>query len=302
MTGLDPTLVLDLRVVALLAVFAAASYFDWVVREVSDLLWIVGGIVGAALLLAGSTTTSPAVLLLYGLLSVFVLQHFVPWDAKLGEHEWAVLGVEAAFYVAMIALAGWAYLNLSPGPSVAFYAALFSVLLARALFESGLLYGGADAKALMVIGILLPVGPIPYLVSLPPALQSSIIADIPFAFTALVDGALLTLVAPLGILAYNLARGEHRLPRSLYLYEIPTKELPHRFVWLKEPKPAPHPKEETTAEDEELREAQAKDLLAKGVDRVWVTPQLPFLIPLAAGAVLGILVGNVLLWFLSLLP
>lgn len=40
-------------------------------------------------------------------------------------------------------------------------------------------------------------------------------------------------------------------------------------------------------------------LKAMGVERVWVTPQLPFLISLALGAALGVLVGDVLVWFLT---
>lgn len=305
---LDPTLLLGVRVVTLLGIFAVASYFDWVNREVSDFLWLLGGGVGVVLFFLGPGTGNAVVDGLYVLLGVFVLQHFVPWDDRLSDHPWAVLTFEVSLYIFVILVGVWSYFAVGPTYLVPFYAAIIAVVLCRLLFEAGVLYGGADAKALMMVGVLLPVGPVvPLLFQAgwfvePASLQSSFFTDIPFAFTMLVDGALLTLFGPIAILGYNLSQGEHRLPRSLHMYPIPTEELPKRFVWLKDPPPASHPKEETTAEDIAVREGQARDLLAKGVRTVWVTPQLPFLIPLAIGAVGGLLVGNVLLWLLSLIP
>lgn len=302
MTLPDATLLLWIRIVVLLVIFGVASYFDWVIREVSDLLWLLGGSVGFFLFFLGPGTADPVVDVLYLLLGLFVLQHFVPWDERLGDRPWLVLGLEVSLYTLVVLAAIWSYFYVGPGDLVPFYAAIVAVVLARLLFETGVLYGGADAKALMTAGILLPIGPVPYLLAQPASLQSPFFTDIPFAFTMLVDGALLTLGGPLAILAYNMLRGEYQLPRSFHMYKIPTEELPKRFVWLKDPPPEPHPKEETTAEDIEIREGQAKALLAKGVKTVWVTPQLPFLIPLAIGAIGGILFGNVLLWLISQVP
>lgn len=302
MSLLDPGWVLDLRIAALLAVLGAASCFDWVRREVSDNIWVIGGVVGLALLLSSAPGNDLPLLALYVLVGAFVIQHFLPWDEHVGDRPWVVLGLEGGLYAGVVLAVVWAYFDLTPGPSVDVYAAVISVLFSRALFESGLLYGGADAKSLMAAGLLLPVGPLPLLVSLPPTLSNMWLQNIPFPFTMLVDGAVASLVGPVVILALNLSRGEHRLPRAFYLYQVDTKDLPKKFVWLKEPEPEPRPKEETTQEDIELREAQAKELLAKGVDRVWVTPQLPFLIPLAIGAVLGLLGGNILLWALAMIP
>jgi len=40
------------------------------------------------------------------------------------------------------------------------------------------------------------------------------------------------------------------------------------------------------------RAAIARDLKAAGVSRVWVTPQLPFLVPLAIAYVVSFVIGN----------
>ncbi len=298
----DPSAVLDLRLGALLTLFGIASYFDWRIREVRDELWLAGGLLGGVLLILSSGTTSLPLFGLYVLVVVFTVQHFIPWDARLDKHPQAVVALEGGLYFVVVLAATLAYLYLKPAPPAEFYAVVVAVVLSRVLFETGLLYGGADAKAMMTAGLLLPLAAAPLLVTLPPNLQYPLLQDIPFAFTMLVNGAVVTLAVPIVILAYNLSHGERRLPRAFHMYEIPTRELPHRFVWLKDPAPSERSREETTAEDEELRRKQAHELLSKGIDRVWVTPQLPFLIALALGALIGVLFGDLLLWFIASVP
>jgi preflagellin peptidase FlaK len=41
-------------------------------------------------------------------------------------------------------------------------------------------------------------------------------------------------------------------------------------------------------------------LRAAGVDRVWVTPQTPFMVPLFGGFILAFVVGNLLIGILGL--
>jgi prepilin signal peptidase PulO-like enzyme (type II secretory pathway) len=301
MAVVDPSTLLDLRIGGLLVVFGLASYYDWKSREVRDELWLLGGLVGGALLFLGVDLSDPVWDALYVLLIIFVIQHFIPWDARLQQEPVLVTVIEGTLYAAVIILAAASYFWLQPPPPIEFYVVIVAVLIARALFESGLLYGGADAKALMAAAILVPLTPSPLAITLPVSLQSPVLGYIPFAFTMLVDGAVLTLVAPLVVLAYNLSKGERQIPRIFHMYRIPTAELPRRFVWLKDPPPPPHPREETTAEDEEIRTRQARELLEKGITEVWVTPQVPFLISLAGGAVLGVLVGDVLLWLIATL-
>lgn len=286
----------------LAAVLGVASYYDWRIREVRDELWMAGGLLGGVLLFLSLAPNSLPQAGLVALVVIFVLQHFFPWDARLEAHPDLILVAEGTLYLVVGLAVVVDYLYGIPGPAPELVSVVVATVLARVLFESGLLYGGADAKAMMTVGLLLPLASSPLLVTLPPNLQYPLIQDIPFAFTALVDGALLTLLVPVAVLGYNLSRGEHELPRALHMYEIPTEELPKRFVWLKDPAPEERPKEDTTAEDEELRKRQAKELLEKGIDRVWVTPQLPFLIAMAAGALIGVLFGDLLLWFVASLP
>ncbi len=52
---------------------------------------------------------------------------------------------------------------------------------------------------------------------------------------------------------------------------------------------------ETAEEDRLERVRAAQELEAKGVERVWVTPQIPFLVLMAVGAVAALLAGNLVL-------
>ncbi len=296
---LSTTDLLALEAAVLLAGMAVASYQDLKVREVSDGLWVVMTLVGGALLEVGSLGSPWPVYLLNGVAILFVLEHLLPWEDRLGDQGELVWAVEIAVYVAVLLVALYAWFTLFPRAWLLYDDVVGMVLLARILFEAGALYGGADAKALMAASVVLPVMANPLLLEYPARVQGSVLALLPFPFTMLIDGALLTLLVPLVLLLRNLRRGERDFPKILHMERIPTPELASRFVWLKEPPLEEGHREDTTEEDRALRARQVEKLQAMGVDRVWVTPQLPFLVSLALGTILGILVGDVLVWFLT---
>ena len=296
---LSTTDLLTLEAAVLLAGMAFASYQDLKVREVSDGLWVLMALVGGALLELGSLGSPWPVYLLNAVAVLFVLEHLLPWEDLLGDRGELVWAVEIAVYVAVLLLAVYAWFTLLPHELLLYDEVVGMVILARVLFEAGALYGGADAKALMAASVVLPVLTNPLLLEYPARVQGSVLALLPFPFTLLIDGALLTLLVPLLMLLRNLRRGEREFPRILHMERIPTAELARRFVWLKEPALEEGHREDTTEEDRALRARQVEKLQAMGVERVWVTPQLPFLVSLTLGAVLGVLVGDVLVWFLT---
>ncbi|MCI4367866.1 MAG: hypothetical protein L3K08_08945, partial [Thermoplasmata archaeon] len=274
----------------LLLGFAYAAYTDWRTREAPDGLWSILGVAGLVL---GVVALWPDGLVAVGawvLVGALILQHFVPWDAAVERYADALPGIiEIAAYVLLGAILGvWAYrdgLGTGGVPPVAL-AAYVGVLLARAMFELGLLYGGADAKALIAAAALIPLDP-PTLLALP--LGSARVATIlPGPFTLLMNAAILTAAIPVGLALRNAARREFDGLQSFVGYRIPVVELPEHFVWLKDPVfgrgVAEDAAVETTEEDVALRRRQRDDLLAKGVDRVWVTPQIPFLLFFFLGA------------------
>ncbi len=296
--GLTDAAVVPIRLAVLFAGLLVAAVGDWRTREVRDAVWIGMVVAGGALFVLVDGSVSWPLAGLSVLLIAFTLQHFVPWDRAFPHSPTLPLVVEVILYAVVVGVTVWAAFTLTPAPGAPFFALLGSVILARLLFEAGLLYGGADSKALMAVGVVLPVGIPPLLYSLPSTLSTGFLGDFPFAFTVLVDGALLALAVPLGIALHNLRRGDRRFPRMFLMYDLPTEELPRRYVWVRDPPQVSMEDAETTEEDDRIRARQARELLAQGVQRVGVTPQVPLVSAFLGGAILGILVGNLLFLFL----
>lgn len=145
-------------------------------------------------------------------------------------------------------------------------------------------FGGADAKGLMVLAWLWP--------GLPDLLGRTLTPTI----DTLVNGSFLAVVLPFLFLAWNLAHGrfaglatflgvEMDVARAQARHVWPMRRIDHqgRLAWRFWGRPG-----------EDLEQVY-EDLRRHGVDRVWVTPKLPFMLNLAAGAVLAASMGNVAL-------
>jgi preflagellin peptidase FlaK len=286
--------------VLLVAGFAYAAVADLREREVTDLLWQVLGVVG---FLLGFIPVVPGGLVptvLWAVVGLFVIQHLFAWDTRLGpsKERYADL-IELTVYVAVVALVAIALARVglgAQGVPVSVAAVLVTVLFARGLFEAGILFGGADAKALMIAGLLVPMFPNPLIP--PPASAAPITTILPFAVNLLMDAALFSVVIPIALAIRNLRAHEFHGVSGFVGYSIPVEELPHRFVWVRDPMfgeaRAQEAEIETSEDDRRRREEIARDLTSRGVKRVWVTPQIPFLVVMFFGALGALLAGNVL--------
>jgi archaeal preflagellin peptidase FlaK len=295
------------EVVLLVGGLGYAAVADWRYREVTDRLWQVLGILGFALgaVVFGAGGTLPLVLwLVVGGLAV---EHMFPWDEALGpRYEGYADLLELVAYAAVAALvaaeASWAGVGNS-GVPLGVIALLVTVVFARVLFEVGILYGGADAKAMMIAGLLVPLYPSPLWG--PSGVLVPVTSVVPFPVDLLMNAALLSLVVPMAIGARNLHRSEIDGIRTFTSYTIPVEELPTRFVWVRDPTfgDARKAEEEVeTSEDDRRRRAEvARELSARGVRRVWVTPQVPFLVLMFAGAVAALLAGNLVVDLIAVL-
>jgi len=143
------------------------------------------------------------------------------------------------------------------------------------------LFGGADAKGLMVLAFLLP-HPGAGDLGLPPAL------------TVLLNASLAALAVPLAFAAWNLTRGQLRLPAMLLGVRVRLETARQSHVWPMQ-----------VVRDDgriawrywqrigaDLDEAYGR-LERAGASRVWVTPKVPFMVPLLVGLLLHATVGNV---------
>jgi hypothetical protein len=290
--------------VLLLVGLGLAAVLDARTREVPDRLWQVLGVLGAV---GGGVVLLPGGILplaIWTLVAVLALEHVFPWDAegKGWVGAWADY-LELVAYVGVVAIVGIAVVRLGVGnngvPGVAI-AVLATVIIARVLFEAGVLYGGADAKALIIAGLLVPLFPLPWLAV--PSSAQLLTSFVPYAINLLMDAALLSVVIPIVVAGINLRRREFTLRSGFTSYTIPVEELPRKFVWVRDPAypvdPEVEASIETSEEDRQWRVRVARELQVRGVTRVRVGPQLPFIVLMVGGAVGALLLGN---WIVDLL-
>lgn len=171
---------------------------------------------------------------------------------------------------------------------------LLGIRYAMAVLMAGLafglwrlhLFGGADAKALIVLSLLAPWPPVGSPHALMPALD------------AVANGSAFMLLVPVVFLLANAARGDVHLPAALLGTRRGLAAARRSHVW-------PMQVVDATAPDG-LRwrywQRLGGDLPGEyyaleraGVPRVWVTPKVPFLVPVLAGWIVAWTHGNAIL-------
>lgn len=163
------------------------------------------------------------------------------------------------------------------------------ICIAYLLYFSGLLYGGGDAKALMSIAILMPVYPINS------AETGTLISVLfPFALVVLLNAVIITAFLPVAFAVYNLCKGDFKFPVALLGYKINLTELPKKYVWLMERIQNGKLKYTLTDYKRKVSASEYNMLKKMGVEKVWVTPQIPFILPMTIGFIMGIFAGNIL--------
>ncbi|HKW43692.1 MAG TPA: A24 family peptidase C-terminal domain-containing protein [Thermoplasmata archaeon] len=173
----------------------------------------------------------------------------------------------------------------------------------QVFYRLRVLHGGADAKALIALSLLVPTYPdaLPFpLFAVSPIVQPTLRVLFPFSLVVWVDAAVVSLAVPIALLIYNAVRGDFALPQALLGYRAPLDPLPKR-VWLMEriTEHGEHvlilfPKRgtDTSADVARLRSA--------GIERAWVQPQTPFMVPLLLGFLLAFVAGNLLVAILGI--
>jgi preflagellin peptidase FlaK len=167
------------------------------------------------------------------------------------------------------------------------------IALAYVFFQARLLFGGADAKAIMAIAILLPIQPTIY--QLPIWGRSYM----PASWTVFANSLIIFLFIPIFLLIYNLTQRNIKLPHALLGYKMKLETAREKFVWPLEKikdgktKLIIRPKEFDT--EEEFNEFEKQ-----GITEIWVTPKIPFMIPLLLGFICTFILGDILFTIMSL--
>ncbi len=285
-----------------LAFLTVAAVSDWRTRQVSNKVWLLMGsigmlILGMEMVLLESEQYTPIHFLIF--IPICILFFDVFWDREpvFGD---GVNIIPVALYV--LALGAAMFLLYEEGATDTVVQLLTIpglILVAYLFYFTGLLHGGADAKAFMSLAVLLPF--YPHLWDLPLIQYSGNVLEIlqltfPFAFLVLMNAAILQVITvPSGMLIKNVLRRDVGFPEMFLGYQMDIDDVPKKFVWPME-----------VVRDGEIvlmlfprREGNMEKELAElrklGVERIWVTPKVPFIIPMLMGLVFSVLVGNLIM-------
>ncbi|MDI6917192.1 MAG: A24 family peptidase C-terminal domain-containing protein [Thermoplasmatales archaeon] len=158
------------------------------------------------------------------------------------------------------------------------------------LYNLRLLFGGADAKALITIALLTPFYP-----NWTPFLRYFIVKDVwPFPIIVLTNALILSLTIPIAFLIYNASRKDFHFPLSFLGYKMDIDSVEKKFVWpLEKVKNEKIVKVFLPKKDENTKE-EIQRLKAVGAKRIWVTSKIPFMLPLSAGFITSFLAGDIM--------
>ena len=174
-------------------------------------------------------------------------------------------------------------------------------VLVYILFQIGT-FGGADAKSLIVISIILPAYPVIQAFGYNFPLNKPLIEL--FSFGILGNAVLLTVVVPLGLAAYNIIKLGLKIDHPLYIfigYKSSISNLANKHIKLIQSFEEENGQVKfrfkrggVEINDEVISELKA--LSNKGLikDEVWVTPGLPFMIPITLGFFVAVFYGDMI--------
>lgn len=185
---------------------------------------------------------------------------------------------------------------------------LLTIIVIYSLYNAGVVMGGADAKALMFVALLMPAYPVVSALSRDTLFFEKLSAFpfqayvFPFAIAILINGALLLLLYPLFFLILNVVRKDLSFPKCLFGYRLETSLFRDRFVWLLEREKDGDNKMALRPLGEREEMKQLESFIAGNVKKVWVQPKIPFLVLMTMGYVIAMIQGNMIyvaLFFIS---
>jgi len=288
-----------LKICIAFIILALASWSDWRTRMASDTYWIVMGTLGLAFL--GLQIFQDGVSPLYYLflvpLAIFFYDIF--WDRPSligGEREEMPM---ALYIIAFITLGTLVAIFQTGQYLWQLMIIPIVILIIIVLYYLDIVKGGADAKALIALAVLFPVypafGELP-LIHIPTNLAQYMF---PFPILVLFNAALFVMIFPVSFMFYNLVKGHARFPVMFFGYMTRLSEARSKFVWTMERVENGERKTFLFPRGDDDHDEMLDQLEAVGAEEIWVTPKIPFLIPMTISLLFSALVGNIFFYFFS---
>lgn len=292
--GVDDKWVVDgLRLVIGIVILCYASVQDVRTRKVQNGAWIV--LAGAALILLPVQLSADGESLSYALVSLPILAILadVYWEGREGSTA-AKYGPPAKYSIAVVLIVALGYAWGSSSYFQHMLAIPVMMLVFVAMYMADIIRGGADAKALLSLAILFPVYPalggFPLLHGATDASQ----LFFPFSFVVLINAAIITAFAPIYYSIRNMASGDTRFPQLFLGYRTEASEAREKHVWLMERMDGSQHEYFARPRHGEDLDKELGLLVSAGHTRIWITPKIPFIVPMAASLVFSAVIGNLI--------
>ncbi|MGD9963672.1 MAG: A24 family peptidase C-terminal domain-containing protein [Thermoplasmata archaeon] len=291
--------IVALQLVSTGVVLCYASLLDLRTRRVGNVFWMA--LSAAAIILLVARVLVDEAPLEYLLVLVPVLAVLADVYGQPDESEGFRKSMPVVLYaVAIVATVYLAYLWVDDRYFAHLLTAPVMMLVIVVMYMLDVVKGGADAKALMALSIMFPF--YPAIGSLPIVASGGSPSQIlfPFTFAILFAAAIIVALTPLWFMVRNLVAGEFSSPYGFFGYKLDAEVAKRSHVWLMERmEDGAHRRHVRPIGDERLSEEIDK-LVSAGHGRIWVTPKVPFIIPMTIAFIFTTAVGNILFIIMGL--
>jgi preflagellin peptidase FlaK len=165
--------------------------------------------------------------------------------------------------------------------------------LVYVLYQVRLIFGGADAKALMAIAILVPIEPA---LDLIPIWKGGIM---PFSWSIFSNSLIIFVFIPISIFIFNISKKNIEFPYAFLGYKMNIQKAKEKFVWPLERLVDGKRKFIYMPKDFDA-EKEYSEFEKNNITKIWVTPKVPFMVPLTIGFIFAFIFGDILFYLLSL--
>lgn len=155
-------------------------------------------------------------------------------------------------------------------------------------FQLRLIFGGADAKAIMALAILAPFFPFKTLSTYP-----LYVSYMPFSWVIFSNSLLIFLFIPFSLFIINIIKKNIQFPHCFMGYKVSIDIAKNSFVWPLERFIDGKLRVSYIPHAFEVSE-QISFFEKKGYKKIWVTPKIPFMIPLLLGFISAFSFGDIL--------
>lgn len=171
------------------------------------------------------------------------------------------------------------------------------MLFAFMMYFFYILYGGADAKAVITLAVLVPFYPY-----IPNFTHRAVSADLvplmqtlfPFTLVILLNSSLIVAVFPVFYFFMNLFKKDLDFPKMFFGYRKKVSEIEDSFVWPMEYYEDGSLKTELFPRSDP--EERVESLKLHDREKVWTTPKIPFIVPIFIGFILSFIIGNPMMY------